>query len=196
MPYRAHVAPLTPHLRLISTSRTVDLAGANEDSSGHAEFFHANRAWRKTVESDGTEGEDFHEHLRRWRRRQRSRRPQRATAQQKRERWRTPAERAARGSLRSGKRPYECLETNAPPHNPSNRAVGWSACARKLFFSYKSVKTRPHMRLTDMIAKAYVISTWSMSVESDRAVPSLENRFHVDFFSRVFRMRLLVACIH
>ena len=103
MPYRAHVAPLTPHLRLISTSRTVDLAGANEDSSGHAEFFHANRAWRKTVESDGTEGEDFHEHLRRWRRRQRSRRPQRATAQQKRERWRTPAERAARGSLRCRK---------------------------------------------------------------------------------------------
>ena len=153
MPYRAHVAPLTPHLRLISTSRTVDLAGANEDSSGHGEFFHANRDWRKLVESDGTEGEDFHEHLRRWRRRQRSRRPQRATAQQKRERWRTPAERAARGSLRSGKRPYECLETNAPPHNPSNRAVGWSACARKLFFSYKSVKTRPHMRLTDMISE-------------------------------------------
>ena len=49
-----------------------------------------------------------------------------------------------------------CLESQSrvrEKHNPSNRAVGWSACARKLFFSYKSVKTRPHMRLTDMISE-------------------------------------------
>ena len=60
-----------------------------------------------------------------------------------------------------------CLESQSrvrEKHNPSNRAVGWSACARKLFFSYESVKARPHMRLTDMIAKAYVISTWSKDV--------------------------------